>query len=106
MLPLRKVLEFCDLLRGARFIDVHVLAIDPGVVAVPQDQLVFPLFVREEVENSLFFHQPGREMQGRLVVLGRGLARLRLRIEAKRGLGHACIVEDRLEDVFNSLVEE
>src|SRR5277367_3113332 len=46
------------------------------VIGYHQSMAVGSMF--EEVEPSFFFHQPGYEMQRRLVVLCRGLARRRL----------------------------
>ena len=77
-----------------------------AVVVVGHHERVAVGSMFEEVEPSFFFHQPGHEMQRCLVVLRRGLARLRLGIKTKGGLGDTCVVEDRLENIFGGLVEE
>ena len=77
-----------------------------AVVVVGDHERVAVGSMFEEVEPSFLFHQPGREVQRRLVELRRGLALLRRRIETKGGLGDAGVAEDDLEDVLGGLVEE
>jgi len=77
-----------------------------AVIVVGHHERMAVGIMLEEVEPSLFFHQPGHEMQRCLVVLCRGLAGRRLGIKPKRDFGHARVVEDRLEDILGGLVEE